>query len=317
VPEAVQKDWIEIDVTETDGLKKPAVEVEQTLQEDTPTEKPVKKVVASDEDPELDGVQTEGAQRRIKKLIAQRKARDGELAAERERTRELEARLSRLEKVAVESAEADATAYSSTLEANVKLNQERYTEAFKAGDADAAAEAMQKLVDAKMELSQLKSGMAARKVKKSVDEDEDRQGGTEGRASTPQQRQAKPNVNPKTQQFIEEHADWWGKDEVMTAATAAIARKLENEGYSPDDDEYYEETKARLAEAFPTRFGKSTEGRKKNVQTLGGASRGSAPNRVRLSASEQDMARRLGLTNEQYGRGKLGLAETGYTVIDV
>jgi hypothetical protein len=93
---------------------------------------------------------------------------------------------------------------------------------------------------------------------------------------------------------------------------------LETDGFSADDDEYYEEVRGRLKQEFPQKFGKSTSGRQQSVQTLGGASRGSAPNRVRLSASEASLAKRMGLTVEQYAAEKrrVDASTGGYTVIE-
>lgn len=305
-----EESWVEIDVTakDEDG-KKPVIVDRSDKPEDETVEKPVvvKKSEGQEDDPELEGVNTEGAQRRIKKLVAQRKAAEAERNAERAEKDELKQRLSRLEKLAVKGAEADAETYAATIQGQVQLLEDKYKEAFKAGDADAAADAMQKLVDSKMQLADLKG-----RKKPAVEEaDEDK---PQARTQT---RVEKPAVHPKTQAFIEENADWWGKDEAMTGATAAIAKKLEKEGYSPDDDDYYEEAKARLATAFPHKFQKPGEGRKAVKQTLGGASRGSPPNRVRLSESEQALARRLGLTLEQFGRSKATTADVGYTTIDI
>lgn len=311
--------WVEVDLTPVDGDKpaggkKPDIE----FQDDTPAprEKPQERQqVEREADPdEAEGVQTEGAKRRIKKLVAQRKQKEAELEAERAEKAELKARLERLEKLATEGAAADAEAYQATLKQNVDLHQKAYEEAFKSGDAEGAATAMRKLVQSQMELDNV--GQATARVKKAKPEAAE-EGGTEGRASQRQRSEA-PQVHPRVKEFIEENKEWWGKDTVMTAAAAAIARDLEAEGLTADDDDYYEEVRGRLKAEFPHKFGtKAAAGEGRRTQTLGGVSRGSAPNRVRLSASEQSMAKRLGLTNEQYAIEvrRLNSQAGGYTEI--
>lgn len=309
--------WVEVDLTAADGGtpaggKKPEIE----FMDDAPAarEKPPERQATEREvEPdEADGVQTDGAKRRIKKLVAQRKQKEAELEAERAEKAELKARLEKLEKLAVEGAAADAEAYKATLQQNVDLHQKAYEEAFKSGDAEGAATAMRKLVQSQMELDGV--GQATARVRRAKPEAAE-EGGTEGRASQRQRSEA-PRVHPRVQEFIEENKDWWGKDTVMTAAAAAIARDLEAEGLTADDDDYYEEVRGRLKTEFPHKFGaKPAEGRR--TQTLGGVSRGSAPNRVKLSPSEQGMAKRLGLTNEQYALEvrRLNQQAGGYTEI--
>jgi hypothetical protein len=308
--------WVEVDLTPGDEGKAPAKPTIEFQDDSPPPEREREKPQAREQQDgdETAGVETEGAQRRIKKLVAQRKAKEAELAEERREKAELKARLEKLEKLAVDGAAADAEAYKSTLQQNVDLHQRAYEEAFKSGDAEGAATAMRKLVKSQMELEGVEQGTA--RVRKSKTE-ADEEGGSEGRAS-PRQRTEAPRVHPRVQEFIEENEAWWGKDTVMTAAAAAIARDLEKDGLTADDDEYYEEVRGRLKAEFPNKFGakaKGDEGRR--TQTLGGVSRGSAPNRVRLSASEQSIAKRLGLTNEQYAVEvrRLNSQAGGYTEI--
>ena len=48
--------------------------------------------------------------------------------------------------------------------------------------------------------------------------------------------------------------EWFGSDQVMTAASLAIDGQLKEEGYSPTDSEYYTEIDRRLKETFPHKF---------------------------------------------------------------
>ena len=72
VQNAEQEDQIEIEFEEPQEEEKPKVEVEKE------EEKPAKEEV---EAPELEGIKTQGAEKRIRKLIRERKERDEHIQA--------------------------------------------------------------------------------------------------------------------------------------------------------------------------------------------------------------------------------------------
>ena len=65
--------------------------------------------------------------------------------------------------------------------------------------------------------------------------------------------QASP-PDPKAQSWAEKN-EWFGKDEAMTYTAFAVHRKLvEQQGYDPRSDEYYEEIDRQIQEQFPNKF---------------------------------------------------------------
>ena len=57
-----------------------------------------------------------------------------------------------------------------------------------------------------------------------------------------------PKPYPKAEAWAEKN-EWFGKDEAMTYASFGIHKKLvEEEGFNPSSDEYYEEIDKRLLE---------------------------------------------------------------------
>jgi hypothetical protein len=260
---------------------------------------------------ELDGIETEGAKKRIQKLVAQRKAKEAELATERAEKARLAAELDALKKAGMQSAKADASVYAEQQQAQVKLLEEKYARALEAGDSKTAAETMSDLIRANTTLASTQ-----RAVKEVADED--RGGQLEGSSRQTETRQRQQAAyHPKTQAFIDKHEDWWGKDRVTTAAAVAIAKELESEGFTPEEDDYYSEVESRLKKEFPQKFGQQE--RQRPRQTVSGASRtpAGAGNRVRLSQDEVNMAKRLGVTVEQYAvqKRRLDGANSGYTTI--
>jgi hypothetical protein len=69
-------------------------------------------------------------------------------------------------------------------------------------------------------------------------------------------------------------------------------------GEDTNSDEYYEKINARVRKRFPEAF--TSEKRKSSV--VAPATRSTAPRKIVLTQSQVQIAKRLGLTNEQYAR---------------
>ena len=114
-----------------------------------------------------------------------------------------------------------------------------------------------------------------------------------------------PPPDPKAQGWAEKN-DWFGKDEAMTYTAFAVHRKLvEQEGYDPRSDEYYEEIDRQLREQFPQKF--EVEKSKKTVdQTVAPAVKSSnskhGKRTVRLTPSQVAIAKKLGVPLEEYAK---------------
>ena len=119
--------------------------------------------------------------------------------------------------------------------------------------------------------------------------------------------------DPKAEAWATEN-EWFGRDKVMTNVAYAIHEDLVNQGVDPRTDYYYTEIDKRMRDNLPHKFeqdSSSTEEPAKQppVQTVAGANRnrGTGRNVVKLSSSEAAIAKRLGLSNEQYASEKLKL----------
>ena len=129
----------------------------------------------------------------------------------------------------------------------------------------------------------------------------------------PQAPKQEPVKDPKAEAWATEN-DWFGRDKVMTNVAYAIHEDLVNQGVDPRTDYYYTEIDKRMRENLPHKFeqdSSSTEepARQQPVQTVASAhrNRGTGRNVVKLSSSEAAIAKRLGLSNEQYASEKLKL----------
>ena len=134
-----------------------------------------------------------------------------------------------------------------------------------------------------------------------------------------QQAQAQPKAQPTqaapptraTDPKAEEWATrnpWVGSDEAMTFATFGIHKKMvEEEGFDPQSDEYYDEIDHRIAENFPEKIGATNGNAKKPVQTVAGGSRSKSTGRskskkVRLNPSQVAIAKKLGVPLDEYAK---------------
>jgi len=113
-----------------------------------------------------------------------------------------------------------------------------------------------------------------------------------------------PKPDPKAEAWAEKN-EWFGKDEAMTYASFGIHKRLvEEDGFNPTSDEYYEEIDKRIRKEFPHKFDGGEQASNKPVQTVASASRTSRTGRktVRLTPSQVAIAKKLGVPLEEYAK---------------
>ena len=141
--------------------------------------------------------------------------------------------------------------------------------------------------------------------------------------AVPVQPQYQPPPQQSTDPKAEEWAarnDWFGQDNVKTAAALAIDAELKQEGYDPSDNDFYQEIDIRLNKAFNQ---ESQERVQENpstpAQVVSGASRlsPSSSSKVKLSKEDVRLAQKWNIPLEQYAAEKLKVegAEGNYTNI--
>lgn len=245
--------------------------------------------------------------RRVQKRIDKEIWRRSQIEAERDELRR-EIETMRRERIAAqrerEEAEAHAVAVrEDQLKSERKRLQKDLKDALERGDAEAiyeANEAIARIVTESQRIDYLKSQISSRKPQAEEDDGESAQPGS--KQAQQQQQQRKPH--PKALKWASENEGWFQKDDAMTGAAYAIDRKLQQEGYDPTGDEYYAELNRRIRAAFPQKFKRngSRGGTVAPVGSRGGKDR--PGERVRLTQSELDMARRLGLPPKIYAKYK-------------
>jgi hypothetical protein len=167
-----------------------------------------------------------------------------------------------------------------------------YKKAYDSGDADAVLEAQDKLTSAR-----LKSEKIAGLKVPTLQEKETPV------SSTPEPAPA-PQVDQRALDWKNENP-WFQTDEEMTSFALGLHNKLVKEGVSPQSDTYYERINARMRQVFPDQFEDAIPDNpepKRKAQVVAPATRSTAPKKVTLTRTQVQIAKRLGLTPEQYAK---------------
>lgn len=226
-------------------------------------------------------------QKRIQKLVQQR--RDAEVQARQiqEQNSQLQKRLERLEQGSQKSAEqAFNQRYGETRAALEQAVEE--------GDTKAQVAYQEQLADmrAAMRIAEMQRQQSQQRAAASP---------TVGRAQQAAQ-------NPAPQKAMQ----WWQANnwfnaagfERETAAARSIDVQLDLEGYDKNSDEYYQILNSRLQKLFPELSSGSspskarTKSRPPVAPTTGGSSKYKG-NRVRMTQEQLRMARELGINDEK------------------
>jgi hypothetical protein len=122
----------------------------------------------------------------------------------------------------------------------------------------------------------------------------------------PQQIPVQPQVDPKLQEWLQKN-EWFGKDEERTSFAYGVHEKLvRKEGVDPRTDDYYNRLDKRIREVFPAGNETGAEepaasSRSTTVVAPAGRSSG-RPRKVQLTSTQVALAKRLGITPEQYAK---------------
>jgi len=121
-----------------------------------------------------------------------------------------------------------------------------------------------------------------------------------------------PQVDEKAEDWATKN-EWFGKNRAMTFTAFEIHKDLvEKEGFDPKSNEYYAEVDKRIRVDFPQKFDtKDKDTTKPVTQTVASVRRGVKPGRknVKLTSSQVQIARKLGVPLEEYAKQLLNVKE--------
>ena len=290
-------------------------EIEVKVEDDTPEEDRGRKPLPKEVVDELDSDDLEEYSEKVKKRLGQMKKvwhdeRRAKESAQREREealrfaqireqeiRQLKQRLGSGEKAYIQEVTKSA-------QNDLATAKERLKQAYEGGDAEKITDAQEALTEAKLRIKQYEN------FQPSLQEDF-----TSVQAN--QQYQVppapQPILDPKAEAWKEKNP-WFGTDEEMTALALGLHEKLVRSGVDPRSDDYYDRVNATMRKRFPEAFEYAEEekptqtrqeekpARTKPANVVAPVTRGTAPRQVRLTPTQVAIAKKLGLSNEQYAR---------------
>lgn len=299
----------EKDFSETESEDNLEVEIEDdTPEEDRGREPMPEEIVKNLEYDELDEFSKEKAKQLKKVWHDERRAKE---AASRERdealrvARQLAMENQNLKRTLTSGEQTYVGTAKQAYERELELAKREFKEAYDSGDAERVADAQEKLMSAKMQLQQVENYRPQYQFP-----EETLQVPDYGIQNTNNERSAQPapqvpQPDPKAVSW-QERNKWFGEDRVMTSFAFGLHEELVGEGVDPTSDEYYSRIDKEVRSRFPERF----KGEKRRPATVvASARRTTSPNKVRLTTTQVSIAKRLGLTPEQYARELIKLGD--------
>jgi hypothetical protein len=206
-----------------------------------------------------------------------------------EENRALKGKVTSSEQVALDS-------YMTSADREMEMAKKEYREAYDAGDSEKLVDAQEKMTAAKIKADRALSISEQRALQRA-----------EPDVQIPQQRQQQPVRDSKAETWRESNS-WFGQDDEMTSLALGLHEKLVKEhgmAYATTN-EYYKRIDETMRKRFPENF-ESIEDERPATRTkpstvVAPASRSTSSKRIKLTTSQQAIAKKLGLTNEQYAR---------------
>ena len=180
------------------------------------------------------------------------------------------------------------------------MAKKEYREAYDAGDSEKLVEAQEKLTSAKLKIDKAASYADTLNQRRALQEQENE-------VQIPQQTQAAPVRDSKAVAW-QERNQWFGQDDEMTSLALGLHEKLvkQNGLAYATTDEYYKRIDETMRKRFPENFedvdDEKPQTRNRPSTVVASASRSTSSKKIRLNTTQQNIAKKLGLTNEQYAR---------------
>jgi len=191
------------------------------------------------------------------------------------------------------------TSYKQQAEYELKEAERAYHDAYEAGDADRITAAQRKLTSATIKADNLNNYRPTLQA-------------PETEVQIPQG-QANIQQPDRTTMAWQERNQWYGTDPEMTASALGLHQKLVNER-GPQfvgSDEYWATVDKTIRRRFPDYFGgdevangdsRAVTREPRAASVVAPASRSRSPKKIRLSTTQLAVAKKFGLTPEQYAR---------------
>jgi len=207
---------------------------------------------------------------------------------------------------------------SAKASAELEKAEAEFKDAYEAGDSEKMLAANKKILKSQVDLNSASERLNYYKQQQEYAQTQQQQA-----VQQPVQQQnlniPEQPIDPKGAKWLQENT-WFGNKDYPEATGYAMGiheKLVKVENIHPSSDEYYEEVNKRMRQRFPELFGVEeqavsndedvvveTEIPKKPSSVVAPATRnnGAMPRKVQLTATQVALARRLGLTPEQYAK---------------
>lgn len=298
--DAAEETQYELDVGEAEETEVELPESPPAEQEENEPEQHVESAQSSGPDEEMEQY-SESVQKRINRLT--KKMREAERQRE-EAIRYAQNVQSEAESIRQRMQTLDQgymTEYGNRLQLEQQQAEAELRRAVELGDADATVQAQKRLTN----LSIAANGYSQAQRQAQARAQQQPQAPMIPQVA-PQAAPQQQRPDPKAEQWAEKNT-WFGQDEAMTFAAFGIHKKLiEDEGFDPQSEDYYNALDDRIRREFPHKFGENTGASRRPAQTVAGVSRstttGRGNKRVKLSQTQVAIAKKLGVPLEEYAK---------------
>ena len=272
--------------------------------DDTPEEDRGRPRKAEDAEPEIPDEDeldkySEGVQKRMKKMTyevnEQRRNKEEAIRLREEALKYAESIKAENERLRQSLEQGEQTLVNQAkgrVQAELDRAKVAYKEAIDSGDSDLILEANDKVTALRIEADKIESYKPAKRP------------APQPQPQYQQQAPAVPQVDPRAVEWGKRNT-WFEKDPEMTGFAYGVHQRLVQSGIDPNTDQYYTEIDKAMKKVFPDKFddGKIEDEapQRQAGSVVAAPSRTTKkPRTVRLTSTQASLAKRLGLTNEQY-----------------
>ena len=186
--------------------------------------------------------------------------------------------------------------FKAKIEYAEKFAENQYRKAYESGDTDGILEAQKALQDVAVQKSQLAN---FNPVVPAEQEKPLQQQNNPVYNEPESTRQPEPEPRDEKAETWAARNPWFGSNKAMTESAYIIHRRLVSEGYDTQSDEYYEAIDNSIRKAHPEHF---TKQKAKTMSPVAPVGRSKPANKVRLTASQVALAKKMNIPLEQYAK---------------
>ena len=312
VDEDISEEATFVELDETDVKELGPVTAEEVKEDFEPHEMVEERVKDSSEVEKRAAL----AQNRIDQAVKQSKEYARRELQALQYAKELETQNKELRKSQEQISENYGTEFESRIDAQTSSAKQALKEATEQQDAEAMAEAQSLMATAaadRTRLEQYKQQLEAYQSQQKLMAEQQTLMQSQPPPATDSTQYGEPSQ--KAHGWAQKNT-WFGVDPILTNVAFGVHSQLESEGFDTESDEYYSEIDKRIRHEMPHKFtDENVQSDSKPVQTVASATRTNGRgrnqgNRVELSPSEQQLAKKLGVPLKEYAKHKVRLQKS-------